>query len=472
MQTLGVLLSPTFEPFNTREVAVSIWTIGFISWQMRSNEVRESISNVVKCILKWKLLTIYFVSSVWTLIITLLLQQIGFWNITLLKDTLIWTFASGVFLSLKSVSEKNIAEYFKTVAKDTISFLVCFQFIVNAYTFNFWIELFVVFPLLATLAISKVLIDHNKDYMRLKKPLGCIQITIGWIIIIAVFALFFQEPGKLASKDSFKQFSLPVILTIANLPLIYLIGLISGYEQLYVRLKIGKQRPFAVRLYGLLKFIDHFRLDYNEVTQSLKRLAVPILQASSHDEIDAMIKKDLAYIRGIHEDTDNGDNESSKIRLPILEAFRDPKRLVSEVIDFGLTNSDNDLPVWRFNGDYWYSLAQIITHHGAYLRVGDVDNRITCMHSSESKNQVQMVRWTADVFNADGKEPTESSFRQFCSKYLELLDLPSSEVTKALMSNEEKIFETSCATISFKYLTYEFGYGRQLQINTKFDGES
>lgn len=291
-EILTALLSPSFEPFNTREAASTIWLLVFTAWQAKRKEVRTGIANVLNAALHWKLVMICLASLAWTLLGTVLLWKVGFWKPFLLKDTILWAALSGLWLSLRSVKVPDVSHHFRDIAKDALSFLVCFQFLVNAYTFNFWIELLLLIPFLTTVAGFAAVAGHALEFAKIRPLIGCVQGIAGAALIVWVVFSLCKDIRKVVSNSGVRQFALPVILTAFALPLSYAVALLSGYEQLFLRLKIGRTRSFALRLYGMLKLIDHFRLNLKHVLQSLQRLAIPLLTVSSHDEVDALIRND------------------------------------------------------------------------------------------------------------------------------------------------------------------------------------
>jgi hypothetical protein len=153
------------------------------------------------------------------------------------------------------------------------------------------------------------------------------------------------------------------------------------------------------------------------------------------------------------------------VKVPL---FQKPSRAVAAPISLGLQDTSPEKPAWRNGEGEWYGLSKIITHKGAFSKVGDVDNDITCMHTSSDSHQVMQVRWTANVFNLDGASSTLPKFKELCLSYCRQLgsDLPES-LFENVDTQKGQFLETSHAVFEIKRLDYKLGYGWIFTIKSK-----
>jgi len=153
------------------------------------------------------------------------------------------------------------------------------------------------------------------------------------------------------------------------------------------------------------------------------------------------------------------------VKVPL---FQKPSRAVAAPISLGLQDTSPEKPAWRNGEGEWYGLSKIITHKGAFSKVGDVDNDITCMHTSSDSHQVMQVRWTANVFNLDGASSTLPKFKELCLSYCRQLgsDLPES-LFENVDPQKGQFLETSHAVFEIKRLDYKLGYGWIFTIKSK-----
>lgn len=153
--------------------------------------------------------------------------------------------------------------------------------------------------------------------------------------------------------------------------------------------------------------------------------------------------------------------------LSSVPLFRSPQQAAKTPLDLGLVDTAPNRPAWRDGELGWYSLAKLVTHKGGLTKVGDVDDDITCMHSSRTKERVEYARWTANVFN-QADTTTAPRFKELCLAYVRKLgcDVPTALFDKVDPINGQR-FDTPAATFELKKLSYKLGYGWQLTITAK-----
>src|SRR5690554_6911185 len=100
---MGNLLHELTVLFNNRELAIGFWLIVFIIFALFIKGVREKLQDIVK-ILLCKQIVLWFLSmAAYYLVLIFILAQIGFWDISLIKETVLWFIIVGISSSLKAV---------------------------------------------------------------------------------------------------------------------------------------------------------------------------------------------------------------------------------------------------------------------------------------------------------------------------------------------------------------------------------
>lgn len=157
----------------------------------------------------------------------------------------------------------------------------------------------------------------------------------------------------------------------------------------------------------------------------------------------------------------------SKAPAPKVPLFRDPLRATESVLNMGLTDTAPGKQAWRKTDPGWYGLAKMVTHKGGLSKVGDVDNDITCMHSSDYVDHVKSVRWTANVFNEAGAAATLPKYKELCMKYAQSLGCPIPlELFQNVNPTNGQKLETEEAVFEIKRLAYKLGYGWEFMITS------
>lgn len=127
-----------------------------------------------------------------------------------------------------------------------------FEFFIEFWTFSLRTEL-ILLPITVVFSFLYALASKEKKYKSAKSFFEVLLAI--WASILIVHALYntICYPEKFFNWDSLKELTLPVILLILNLPVVYGLALYSGYEQLFIKIKTGAKGKGKMKLH-ILKF--------------------------------------------------------------------------------------------------------------------------------------------------------------------------------------------------------------------------
>ncbi|MCE8921500.1 hypothetical protein [Bacteroides ovatus] len=292
-----------FSIFSNRELALIVWLVILFLFLLAWNKGLYHFKKIIACVFATKLIGLYISLIIYISIIVIILWLLGFWNIGLLKDTIIWLIFSalGILFSLNKVKD---ATYFTNLIKSSVTIVVVVQFFINLYTFGFWVE-FIMIPILAFVTMLSVYTEHNtKSNSDYKKVNSCLNTFFGiTALVYIVFAVYetiieFKTTNWI---DVSKQFLLPIILTIVFIPFFWILALYMKYEVMFVSNNVifrdkSKIKKLKIKLcmlyYGHFSFKRVHRiwnkmafLAYEENTnyrKYIKEVAKPPLYKKSH----------------------------------------------------------------------------------------------------------------------------------------------------------------------------------------------
>lgn len=275
-----------FDVINNREFATLFWisillVLLFFVKSFRGFLIQTSKIITSKNIL---ILLILFLTYVCTTI--LVLNKIGFWEISLIKDTIFWLFGVAFVLLFSSV-KANDTRYFKKIAFDCIKWIVIFEFIVNIYVFCLPFELSII-PVFTIFGLLQVFFERDEKYHRTGKFFGNILSISGILFICVALYKTAINYQTFLSIDNLKGFSLPPVLTLLFIPFIYLIALYSSYELLFIRLpNMTKDRKIKNKVKYKILRIANFNINkLNNISSNLYKVDI-----YSGEDIDIKIKK-------------------------------------------------------------------------------------------------------------------------------------------------------------------------------------
>ena len=167
-----------------------------------------------------------------TLVIVFILSYIGFWDVSLLKDTVLWVLFSGTVLFMNINKVENV-DYFSKLIKDNIKIIAIWEFLFNLYTLSLVGELILV-PIVFLFTVMEFFAEYSsKQEESLKKVVALYRNILGLIglgmIDYAVYRTV-TEYELLLSVSNIKSFLLPILLVILTLPYFYALALYMNYE--------------------------------------------------------------------------------------------------------------------------------------------------------------------------------------------------------------------------------------------------
>ena len=109
---------------DNREVVTVIIISLIVIILLIFKRTRSSLHNLVKAALSYKLLIIFLLAISYIILSIILLLELGFWNSSLVKETIIWTSIGGLPLVTKTVQSKDISIFFKSTILDNFKILV------------------------------------------------------------------------------------------------------------------------------------------------------------------------------------------------------------------------------------------------------------------------------------------------------------------------------------------------------------
>ena len=242
--------------FNNREIAIGICILLFFIWVLSlSLESRKNFLRLFTVIFTTNLIDYFLSMIVYTMSIILILTLIGFWDFSLLKDSVFWLIFAGFPLFMKITELKNSNHFAKEVLKGSLKGIIIVEFLSNFYTFNLFIELF----LMIFLTLVNILPIVKPDKI-LEKFASNVNMVFGFIVIIYIGYNLYQNIFGFINVNTLKSFILPVLLTITLIPFLYSVALLDLYGTMYRRMSTHLKGQ-KLKWYLKYKLFTNFKLN-------------------------------------------------------------------------------------------------------------------------------------------------------------------------------------------------------------------
>lgn len=223
------------EMFSNREISIIIWLTIFLLFAFTKKGILKSFGHLVSTFFQQKIIDTVLLMIIYVELLVLELALIEFWELPLLKDTILWTAFVGFLLLMKTNKINSEKGYLNSILKDSLKGIILIEFIANFYNFSLVAELILI-PIMTIVGVSQVFTQDKPEHKSVEKLFSGITSLFGVVVLIYTIYKISQEFGEFANLLTLKGFLLPIILTILYLPFLYFVALWSLYEVMIIRL--------------------------------------------------------------------------------------------------------------------------------------------------------------------------------------------------------------------------------------------
>lgn len=441
-----------FNIFSTREVALIIWFLVFLIFVSRTKDVRHSIVGVIKAFFDRKLIVAFNTLLLYILFIIFILSYIGFWDISLLKDTVLWLLFSGIvlFMNINKVEDVN---YFSKLIKDNIKIIAIWEFLFNFYTLSLVWEL-VLIPVVFMFSVIEAFAEHSsKQEESHKKVVALCKNILGLIGLVMIGYVIYRtitEYELLLSISNLKSFLLPVLLTALTLPYFYALALYMNYESFITVVKHlhrnGDPKISKRLIKATLKYAN---ININTLKRIWKYLAHFNSSKESPDEYIKRVAKKPKYII------------SDKARLPL---FNDIQTVIKKLSDIGIGKLDE----WHksYAGDDCY-LSMTNYYQFGIDDITKIPNALAFYLTGE-ETYIKQLEVVLDIGYEQDKHQTIEKFIEVLSLTFCNLNIPFPEgLTNSIIEDREYHLQYDTYSILLNYEKFERIEKYTLRITTQ-----
>ena len=275
-------------PFNNREVATAIWLVLFGVWALGKADIRRSVAALVRTSCRVKIIIPFFLMALYTAAMAVLLAAVSLWNTSLLKDTIVWFCVSAVAMMMRFVTSRDPGDIFHKVVVDNLKVILVLEFLVNTYTFPLVVELILV-PALTLVAMVGAYADHDEKNLAVSKFIKGIQVIVGLVILAIVVSRAVSDLQDLSSVDTVRKIVLAPVLSLLLSPFLYAAVLLSHYEQVFLRLNLGRDKDAKLKRHTRWRICGHAGFSLRRLQNLLRNHVAEIMHLETELDIDRLL---------------------------------------------------------------------------------------------------------------------------------------------------------------------------------------
>ena len=247
---------------TNRELAILIWITIFLIYCLLKKEIKKPLINLIKSALSKKLIKLYIFIYTYIFLCIYILYKVKFWNIDMLKDTIVWSITIPIFSVMKAQEDWKM--YFKETLKSCFEIYILIEFIGINYPFSVRIELIII-PIILLFSLVGEFAEKLGGTKEVSTFAYCIVIILSLISFIHSIKLAINDVQNIFTIDTLKNIIIIPILTIIYMPITYLIVVFMNYETFLVRIKCKKCLSEKDKRIIMFKAIKNCKLNLNKI---------------------------------------------------------------------------------------------------------------------------------------------------------------------------------------------------------------
>lgn len=215
----------TVPDLNTRETAILVWIVLALAVALAIPSLRVAVIKAAKTATTPSLAILIVATTSFAATITLCLAWLGYWRTSMIPTTVAWFFGIAI---LGTFSTDGVGEL-RGLATRTVALTAVVEFVSNAYRFPLPLEL-VLIPGIVAFVTFAGFADLRSEFAILRTPFAVfgVALLVGTMTPSVVYVL--QHVWQLASAERAREFLLPLVLTLAFLPYLYLVRMAVAWQ--------------------------------------------------------------------------------------------------------------------------------------------------------------------------------------------------------------------------------------------------
>ncbi len=277
---------------TTREISLLVWGGVLVAWGCTKANIRRSIGELIKAALDGKLVAPFVVLVLCLGLVVAGLWFIGIWKIALLKDTVVFALFSGVGLTFSAMSRNPELPTWRSVLAGQLKTVVLVEYVVDTFTFALWIELLLV-PTLSFIGLMGGVAATREKWAPVAKLAKGLMGVAGLAVVAFAGRNAIVAARTVSIADTLREVGLPLVLSLALLPIVQVFFLWSGYDQLFGQLESSRWRDRSVIRYGRRQMVRRLGVRTEAMRALLRTERRALMAASSEGDIDELLDRVL-----------------------------------------------------------------------------------------------------------------------------------------------------------------------------------
>jgi hypothetical protein len=276
---------------DNRELALLGWVVALLLIApLAIPRTRKSLGSLAKQVFASKLTFVFGGMMLYTASLCYVAWQSGIWTAEQLPETVLWFFAGGFVLLMNTDKAGKGERFIRQAVLQAIGLSAAVEFVANTQPFPLLIEV-ILAPVLVTLGAAIAVVAHQGDeFIHVKRFLEGILVIVGLAFLLNSVWHAVVAQDDFFSLTRFRDFLVPILLTVCFVPFVYLFALWSMYEFTFLRINfLVKDKKIA--RYAKRKLVRTAGLRVRQLRPLAAGVMGPFFRSMTRTDVDDAIQK-------------------------------------------------------------------------------------------------------------------------------------------------------------------------------------
>lgn len=284
-------MSDLLGQLNTREIATLVWGGGVALWVSTLPGARRALGQIVWSVIGTKIGALLLMVALFQVALVGALRTIGYWHAGLLKDTVVWFLLAGISLAFDSIGSRHSEPLVRRVLKKSVGVFFVFEFLAGAYTLPLVWELLLL-PFMTFVVMMDTYAERKTAYRSAKRVTEGVLLAFGVFMLGSVTHHLVVDSARVGNPDALRELTLPVVLSLGFVPVALLVGALSTYEQVFLRMFLGPKKNPAVVRFAKWRIAAQIGWDLGRAHRFIGRNALDLMHLQSRKDVQNLLLKE------------------------------------------------------------------------------------------------------------------------------------------------------------------------------------
>ena len=275
--------------FSAREFATAFWLLVFTVGALCVGGVRSAVPGLLRLVASPKIFLPLLLFAGYQLVVVRSLTSVITWSAALTKDVVIWSVVAAFAVTYDAAMAQDEGDLFRRVVSDELKVAVIVEALFGTYAFSLPVELALI-PFATVVVLMRVVAERDETHAGLTGGLRWIEATIGFAVLAATAGNALGDLNAFLTTQTLMEFAILPVLVVLSLPFAYGFAVMSSYDSLFVRLKVGSSSSPALRRYARRAILRHCGFSLAAISR-VRRVGGPLIRVHNREDVHAMLLK-------------------------------------------------------------------------------------------------------------------------------------------------------------------------------------